>query len=106
MEKVKIKTYNVIYRLLEDLQKEVLPLIEPTINELTLGKAKVIAEFTIKKRHIAGCKVTEGTIHKANSIRVLRGDEIIGEARITSFQKERQEATEVKKNDEVGMVLR
>jgi len=106
MEKVKIKTYTVIYHLLEDVQKEVLKLIEPTINEIILGKAKVIAEFVIKKSHIAGCKVTEGSIHKANRVRVMRGEEVIGEARIVSFQRQRQEVTEVKKGDEVGVVLR
>ncbi len=45
MEEVKIQTFDIIYHLLEDLQKRVLKLLEPTIDEEILGKAEIIAEF-------------------------------------------------------------
>ena len=45
MEEIKIDTFDVIYHLLEDLQKRVLQMIEPTINEEVLGKAEIIAEL-------------------------------------------------------------
>ena len=107
MEKVKIKTYEVIYRLLEDIQKQVLQMLEPAINEEVLGEAEVIAEFKIKDKHIAGCKVTSGAIAKNDRIRIMRGKEIVGEPReIASFQKEREEVAKVKKGEEVGIVFK
>lgn len=106
MEKVKIKTYNVIYHLLEEIQQQVLKMLEPTIDEETLGEGEIIAEFKIKGSHIAGCKVTSGLIAKSNRVRIMRGEELVGEPkRIVSFQRERQEVTEVKKGNEVGIVF-
>ena len=106
MEKVKIKTYTVIYQLLEDIQKQILEILEPAINEEVLGEAKVIAEFKIKGSHVAGCKVKSGKINKKDRIRIKRGKEVLGEPKIVSFQKERQEADQVKKGDEVGIVFK
>jgi translation initiation factor IF-2 len=106
MEKVKVTVYTVIYHLLEEIQKQVLTLIEPTIDEKVFGQAEVIAEFTIKGSHIAGCKVKDGLIHKSHRVRLKRGDEIIGEAQITAMQKERAAVVQVKKGDEVGLVFK
>ncbi len=106
MEKIKIYTFDVIYHLLEDLEKRVLRLIEPTINEQVLGTAEIIAEFNIKKSHIAGCNVIDGVIHKTSNIRITRGDNLIGEVKIKAMQLERKDVVEVKKNQEVALVFR
>jgi len=106
MEKVKIKTYTVIYQLLEDIQKQILEILEPTINEEVLGEAEVIAEFKIKESHVAGCKIKSGKINKKDRVRIKRGKEVLGEPKIVSFQKERQEVDQVKKGDEVGIVFK
>lgn len=106
MEGVKIETFDVIYHLLEDLQKRVLKLMEPTINEQELGKAEVIAEFKIKGSHITGCKVTEGIILKSGKVRILREGKTIAEPRIAAMQVERQEAKEAKTGQEVALVFR
>ncbi|NMB57189.1 translation initiation factor IF-2 [Candidatus Beckwithbacteria bacterium] len=106
MEGVKIKTYNIIYHLLEDLQKEILKLIEPCINEETLGKAEVIAEFNIKGNHIAGCKVVEGEIIRSEKVRILRGEKVVAEPRIGAMQVERQDTAKATKGQEVALVFR
>lgn len=105
MEGVKIKSYDIIYRLFEDLEKDVLSLLEPTINEDIQGEAKVIAEFTIKGHHIAGCRVTKGKFNRHDPVHLKRDDKILSTARIKSFQKEKQDVENVKLNDEVGMVF-
>lgn len=104
-EKVDIKTYNIIYQLLEDIEKKVLKILEPTIDEETLGEAEIIAEFNIKGKHIAGCKIKKGKFSKNNPVHLKRKDKIIADAKITSFQKEREEVNEAKAGDEVGLVL-
>lgn len=104
-EKVNIVTYNIIYRLLEDIEKKVLKILEPTIDEEILGEAKIIAEFNIKTKHIAGCKITKGLINKINPLHLKREDKIIADAKITSFQKERQEIEEAKAGNEAGIVF-
>ena len=106
MEEVKIETFDVIYHLLEDLQKRVLKLLEPTINEEVLGKAEVIAEFSIHKTHIAGCKVTEGVISRPLPARVMRGDRVIAEVKFKAMQVERKDVTDAKKKQEVALVFR
>lgn len=104
-EKINIKTYSVIYELLEDLEKKVLSIMEPTINEDILGEAEVIAEFKIKGSHIAGCKIKKGKITKKDKVHLKRQDKIIANCRIKSFQKEKQEISEAKAGSEVGIVM-
>jgi len=106
MEKVKIKTYDVIYHLLEDLQGQILKMLEPTIDEEALGKAEVIAEFDIKGNHIAGCKVKEGAFFKKHPIHIMRGEKKLADAKISQMQKEREDVEEVKKGNEVGLVFK
>jgi translation initiation factor IF-2 len=106
MEKVKIETFDIIYHLLEDLEKRVLKMIEPTINEEILGEAEVIAEFKIKGSHIAGCKVKDGALRKVEKYRVLREDKIIAKPRVAVMQEKRIEVVEVKKGNEAALVFR
>lgn len=105
LEGVKIRSYKVIYHLFEDLEKEILKILEPTIDEKIQGEAKIIAEFTIKKEHIAGCRVLKGKIHKKDPVHLKRKEEILGTAKIKSLQREKQDIVKAKKGDEIGMVF-
>ena len=104
-EKVKTKTYNIIYKLLEDLENQTLKILEPTIDEDVLGEAEIIAEFNIKGSHIAGCKIKNGKISKKDSLHLKRKKKIIADARIKSFQKEGEEVDGAKAGEEAGIVL-
>jgi len=106
MEEVKIQTFDIIYHLLEDLEKRVLKLIEPTINEEVLGKAEVIAEFNIKGNHICGCKVIEGSMRKSAKFRLVRDERTVFEPRVAVMQEKRIEVVEVKTGKEVALVFR
>jgi len=106
MEEVKIQTFDIIYHLLEDLEKRVLKLMEPTINEEVYGKGEVIAEFNIKGTHICGVKVTEGALRRAAKFRILRGDKTVFEPRVAVMQENRQAAVEVKDGKEAALVFR
>ena len=101
-EKVKIKSYNIIYELLEDLQKQV---AEAEVSEEILGEAEIIAEFEIKKERIAGCRMKKGRINKNDKIRLKRGKEILGDLKINSMKHKKQDITEAKKGEEFGVVF-
>ncbi len=105
-EGITIKTYNIIYKLLEELEKKVLKILEPTIDEEVLGEAEIIAEFNIRGRHIAGCKIVKGKINKKNLVHIKRKGKIIADRQISSFQKENIEVQEVEAGDEVGIVFK
>lgn len=104
-EKVKIHQYKIIYELLEEIEKQVLKILEPTIDEEILGKAKIIAKFEIKGTKIAGAKVTEGQISKSAKIHLIRNKEIISDAKITSIKHEKEDITEAKTGQEFGAVF-
>lgn len=105
LDKISIEIYEIIYDLFDDIEKQVLKLIEPTINEEILGEAEIIAEFKIRGNHIAGCKIKKGKISKNHPIHLKRGEVILADAKITSFQKENQEAEEAKVGAEIGLVF-
>jgi len=105
-EKVKIKTYPLIYELLEAVEETVLKLLEPTIDEEILGQAKIVAEFEIKKQRIAGCQVLEGKIEKKAPLHLKRGDKIIGHCRIESMKQGKEDINQAKKGEEFGVLLK
>jgi translation initiation factor IF-2 len=104
-EKVKITPYKVIYELLEDIEKKVLKAIEPTADEVILGKAEIIAEFEIKKERIAGCRMIEGEIKKVDKLHLLRKEELVGDCRIKSLRSGKRDIESVKGGEEFGVVL-
>jgi translation initiation factor IF-2 len=103
IEQVNIKTYNVIYKLFEDLEKKILKILEPTIDEEELGQAKVIEEFEIGGERIAGCKVKSGEINKLHPVHLKRNDEIIASSKIKSLRREKEDVEKVKKGNNCGI---
>ena len=104
--KVLVQTYNIIYELLDDLDDVVENMLKVTQVEEVLGKATVLAEFPYgKNQKIAGSKILEGGFSKGNKIRVLRDGEIIGEGKIASLRKVKEEVTSVGKGNECGMIF-
>jgi translation initiation factor IF-2 len=104
-EGVKIKTYRVIYELLEEVEKQALKVLEPTIDEEILGQAEIVAEFEAKKKRIAGCEVREGRIAKRDRLHLKRGAELVGNCRIKSMKQGKENVEKAKKEEEFGAVL-
>lgn len=103
-EKVEIAAYKVIYELLEDIERKILKMMEPTIEEEILGRAEILAEFLMKEK-IAGCRVIEGEIKKDDKLHLLRDDKITSEVRIKSMKKGKEDIQKVKKGEEFGVIL-
>lgn len=105
-EGVLIRTYNIIYELLEELEEVIEGMVKPGQVEESLGKAQIIAEFPFGKgERIAGCRVTDGTIAKGSKARVLRDGEIVGETKIKSLKKVKEEVNRIEKGSDCGIIF-
>ncbi|MCX6724690.1 MAG: translation initiation factor IF-2 [Candidatus Shapirobacteria bacterium] len=89
---------------MEDVERKVLKIMEPTIDEEILGKAEILAEFPGKEK-IAGCRVIEGEIKKSDKIHLLRNSQIINEVRLKSMKQGKEDIQQVKKGGEFGVIL-
>lgn len=104
-EGVKIKTFEIIYELLETLEKELLD--EAVREEIKiLGKAEIIAEFPFGTGRIAGCRVTEGRIAKNDQLELKRDEITLGQVRIASMKHASEEIKLAEKGSEFGAILK
>lgn len=103
-EKVIIKTYTIIYELLEELQ-EVSDLIrEKEAREKDKkAEAKVLASFIIEGQTVFGCKVTKGKVNIGDNVELYRNDQLIDKTRLVSLRIRAKTVQEVKKDQECGM---
>lgn len=104
-EKIKIRHYKIIYELLEEIERRVLKILEPTIEEEVLGRAKILQEFEIKNEKIAGCQVVEGKVKKPDQFHLKRGEKIIGDCRIKSMKTGKENIEKAQKGEEFGAIL-
>jgi translation initiation factor IF-2 len=103
-EKVEIRSYNVIYQLIDDIKKAMKGLLDPISKEKYLGRAEVRRIFHIPRLgSIAGCLVTEGKITRNSEVRIIRNDEVLHKGKISSLKHLKNNVTEVKKDYECGI---
>jgi translation initiation factor IF-2 len=106
-ERISIRLYNIIYRLIEDVEKALKGLLEPEFEMVELGKAEVLAVFSISKiGNIAGCKVSQGEIRRNSKVRVMRKGELVYETEVSSLRHEKEIVREVRQGFECGISLR
>jgi translation initiation factor IF-2 len=106
-EGVSIRTYNIIYRLLEDLEKALKGMLAPEEREVTLGHALVRVVFKITKiGNIAGCYVVDGEIRRNAHARVLRGGEVVHTGEINTLRHLQDDVKEINQGFECGISLR
>ncbi|MDM7952548.1 MAG: translation initiation factor IF-2 [Cyanobium sp. CZS 25K] len=100
---VDVRDYDVIYKLLEDIQMAMEGLLEPELVEESLGEAEVRAVFTIGKSAVAGCYVTSGKLQRNCRIRVHRGKELVYEGDLDSLRRNKDDVKEVATGFECGI---
>jgi len=101
---VEIKTYNIIYDLIDDVTGIVTGMMAPVIREENIGQAMVREVFMVPKLGaIAGCIVTDGTINRGVKIRVIRDGVIIYEGKVSSLKRFKEDVKEVGKGYECGV---
>lgn len=103
-EHVTIKKYDIIYQILEDMEKTMLSLLEPEIKEVALGKAEIRQVFTIgKTTKIAGCYVLEGKILRNKTAVLVRNGQEIFRGAIDQLKRFKDDVKEVAQGFECGI---
>ena len=103
-EGVSIRLYDIIYRLLEDVDKALKGMLEPEVKETVLGHAEIRAVFRISKvGNIAGCRVLDGEIRRNARIRLTRKGTLLYEGEISSLKHLQGSVSEVRSGFECGI---
>jgi len=102
---VEIRYYDIIYKLIEDVEVALSGMADPVYEEVVKGHVEVRQIFKSGRINIAGCYVTEGTITRNDEARVVRGGQIVATGRITSLKRFREDAREVATGYECGIVI-
>jgi translation initiation factor IF-2 len=106
LEHVEIRTYEIIYKVLEDIEKAMLGLLEPEFEEIVTGDAEVREIFRVPRiGAIAGCYVQNGVITRGSKVRFLREGTVIWKGSISSLKRFKDDAREVQAGFECGIGL-
>ncbi|MFA6262597.1 MAG: translation initiation factor IF-2, partial [Bacteroidia bacterium] len=103
---VRIRSYDVIYHLIEDLQKQMLKLMEPTIDEVVTGEGEIIQIFEMKGDRIAGVRVKTGEIKKNDLLHLKRGEENVANPVVKLMMHGKEEIQSIKAKNEAGFTFR
>jgi translation initiation factor IF-2 len=100
---VDVRDYDVIYKLLEDIQLAMEGLLEPELVEQPLGEAEIRAVFTIGKGAVAGCYVTSGSLQRNARFRLHRGKQVVYTGDLDSLKRMKNDVKEVNTGFECGV---
>ena len=105
-EGVDIRYYEVIYKLIDDIQAALVGMLEPTYREVIDGHAEVLQTFKAGKTTvIAGCRITGGKITRSSQARIMRKKEKVFEGKIASLRRGKDDVREVASGYECGIVM-
>ncbi|MDQ3738992.1 MAG: translation initiation factor IF-2, partial [Actinomycetota bacterium] len=105
-EGVEIRTYEIIYKLLEEIEQAMLGMLEPEYEEVVTGEAEVREIFRVPRiGAIAGCYVRSGVITRGSKVRFLRDGAIIWKGTVNSLRRFKEDAREVREGFECGIGL-
>ncbi len=103
---VDIRLYNIIYKIIEDIELAMKGLLDPEFKEVVTGQAEVRDTFKISRvGTIAGCYVTDGFIKRDALVRVLRDGVVIYEGELASLKRFKDDVKEVRQGFECGMMI-
>lgn len=103
---VEIRLYNIIYKLVEDVEAAMKGMLEPIFEEKIVGSAEVRQLFKFSKVGIiAGCYITDGIVKRDAKARIIRDSVVIYDGSINSLQREKDTVKEVKKGLECGITV-
>jgi translation initiation factor IF-2 len=106
-EHVQIKTFSIIYELIDAVKLAMLALLPPIYEEVNIGKAEVRALFRLPGgRSIAGCYVTDGLIRRNSKARLFRGKDLLFTGDVDTLKRFKDDVREVQNGYECGLTLR
>ena len=105
-EKVEIRLYEIIYKVVEEVKQALEGMLKPEIREVVLGAAEVRQVFKLSKSGtVAGCMVSSGTMPRTAKVRLLRDGIIVWNGRIGSLRRFKEDVREVATGFECGIAL-
>jgi translation initiation factor IF-2 len=106
-EHVQVRTFTIIYELIDAVKEAMIGLLEPVYEEAPLGRAEVRALFRLPKGTvIAGCYVTDGLLRRGAKVRVLRGRDLLHTGDIDTLRRIKDDVREVQSGYECGLTVR
>ena len=103
---IDIKTYDIIYKVVEDMEKAMKGMLDPEFEEKVIGTAEIRQLFKFSKVGlIAGCHVTSGIVKNNLKARIIRDDVIVYNGSVSTLQHEKDQVKEVKKDMDCGITL-
>ena len=102
---VDVRFYTIIYKLTEEVQAALKGLLEPVYQDIVQGHAEVRAVFPAGRHKAAGCIIADGSFTRGGNVRVMRHGASVGEGRITSLRRVRDDVREVNAGTECGMTV-
>jgi translation initiation factor IF-2 len=107
VEGVSIRVYDIIYRLIEDIEKALKGMLTPEFKEVILGRAEILQIFHISKvGNIAGCRVALGEIRRNAKARLVRAGQVIFDGELSSLKHEKEDVREVRQGFDCGIALK
>jgi len=102
---VEIKTYNIIYNMIDDVTAMLTGMMSPKYTETNTGQADVKEVFKIPKGVVAGCMVVDGKLVRGGLVRVIREGVVIYEGELTSLKRFKDDVKEISNGYECGVVI-
>ncbi len=103
---VEIRLYNIIYKLVEEIEAAMKGMLDPEYEEVVIGEAEVRQLFHFSKiGNIAGCHVVSGVVKQNGLCRIIRDGIVVTTSKIASLQREKDQAKEVKNGFDCGIVV-
>jgi len=104
VEGIDIRSYDVIYNLVDDVEKALKGMLEPTYVEVVEGRAEIREVFPSgKKTKVAGVYVNEGKLSRGAQVRVRRGEKVVSESVVNSLRRFKDDVKEVASGYECGV---
>ncbi|MGH7869141.1 MAG: translation initiation factor IF-2, partial [Candidatus Dormibacteraceae bacterium] len=105
-EKVEIRSYDIIYKLTEDIERAAKGMREPTYRQIREGAVRVLMPISIPRQGlIAGCRVEEGRVSRGGYAKLKRGSGQLWEGKITSLKHYKSDVASMSEGDECGIGL-
>src|SRR6516225_10040493 len=103
---IEIRYYDIIYALVDDVKKAMSGLLAPTLRETMLGNAVILEIFKVSKvGNVAGCRVTDGTVERGASVRLIRDSVVVHQGKLSQLKRFKDDAREVVAGQECGMAF-
>ncbi|MBU2632265.1 GTP-binding protein [Patescibacteria group bacterium] len=104
VEKVFVRSYTIIYEMLDEVS-ELLEGKRIAMQEQILGTAKILARFPFEKTEVLGVSILDGRLAKGDRVRIIRGDDVIGETKISSLRHGKDQISKMEKGSEAGVLI-